>query len=173
MPTQPLQFAAERTKVSPGGDRVAQLGTMKRLNDARILMYSHDTFGLGHLRRCRAIAHALVDRFKGLTVLIISGSQIAGAFDFKARVDFVKIPSVIKLYSGEYTSINKHIDIADTLAIREALILETAEFFDPDGKFMARFPILPMATRSLAPHRVLETTGAAAEPRSASAGAQD
>ena len=141
MPTQPLQFAAERTKVSPGGDRVAQLGTMKRLNDARILMYSHDTFGLGHLRRCRAIAHALVDRFKGLTVLIISGSQIAGAFDFKARVDFVKIPSVIKLYSGEYTSINKHIDIADTLAIREALILETAEFFDPDVFIVDKEPM--------------------------------
>jgi predicted glycosyltransferase len=62
---------------------------MKRLNDARILMYSHDTFGLGHLRRCRAIAHALVENFKGLSVLIISGSQIAGAFAFKARVDFV------------------------------------------------------------------------------------
>ena len=30
-----------------------------RLNDARILMYSHDSFGLGHLRRCRTIAHAL------------------------------------------------------------------------------------------------------------------
>ncbi len=105
---------------------------MKRLNDARILMYSHDTFGLGHLRRCRTIAHALVERFKGLTVLIISGSQIAGAFDLKARVDFVKIPSVIKLYSGEYTSINEHIDIKDTLTMREALILETAELFDPD-----------------------------------------
>ena len=26
----------------------------------RILIYSHDTFGLGHLRRCRAIAHSLV-----------------------------------------------------------------------------------------------------------------
>jgi predicted glycosyltransferase len=26
----------------------------------RILIYSHDSFGLGHLRRCRAIAHALV-----------------------------------------------------------------------------------------------------------------
>ena len=105
---------------------------MKRLNDARILMYSHDTFGLGHLRRCRTIAHALVERFKGLTVLIISGSQIAGAFGFKARVDFVKIPSVIKLYSGDYTSISDHIDIHDTLAMREALILQTAELFDPD-----------------------------------------
>lgn len=114
---------------------------MKRLNDARILMYSHDTFGLGHLRRCRTIAHALVERFKGLTVLIISGSQIAGAFDFKARVDFVKIPSVIKLYSGEYTSISDHINIQDTLDIREALILETAKFFDPDMFIVDKEPM--------------------------------
>ena len=52
-----------------------------RLNDVRVLMYSHDTFGLGHLRRCRTIAHALVEKFKGVQVLIISGSPIAGAFD--------------------------------------------------------------------------------------------
>lgn len=47
---------------------------MRRLGNARILMYSHDTFGLGHLRRCRTIAHALVEQFKGLHVLIVSGS---------------------------------------------------------------------------------------------------
>ncbi|MEM7302097.1 MAG: glycosyltransferase [Pseudomonadota bacterium] len=105
---------------------------MKRLDDARILMYSHDTFGLGHLRRCRTIAHALVEQFKGVSVLIISGSQIAGAFDFRARVDFVKIPSVIKLYSGDYTSISDHIDIEDILTMREAIIRSTAEIFDPD-----------------------------------------
>ncbi len=114
---------------------------MKRLNDARILMYSHDTFGLGHLRRCRTIAHALVDRYKGLSVLIISGSQIAGAFAFKARVDFVKIPSVIKLYSGEYTSISDHIDIHDTLRMRESLILETADLFRPDIFIVDKEPL--------------------------------
>ncbi|MCB1428388.1 MAG: hypothetical protein KDJ66_04570, partial [Nitratireductor sp.] len=81
---------------------------MKRLEHVRILMYSHDTFGLGHLRRCRTIAHAIVERFKGVNVIIISGSQIAGAFDFRARVDFVKIPSVIKLYNGEYDSIGEY-----------------------------------------------------------------
>lgn len=26
----------------------------------RLLIYSHDTFGLGHLRRCQTIAHSLV-----------------------------------------------------------------------------------------------------------------
>ena len=64
---------------------------MRRYDHARVLMYSHDTFGLGHLRRCREIAHALVERFKRLQVLIVSGSSIAGAFDFRARVDFIKM----------------------------------------------------------------------------------
>ena len=106
---------------------------MKNLSvNARILMYSHDTFGLGHLRRCRTIAHALVEDYKGLMVLIISGSQIAGAFDYRARVDFVKIPSVIKRRNGEYTSLAEHIDLADTIKMRRSIIRHTAETFQPD-----------------------------------------
>lgn len=105
---------------------------MKRLEDVRILMYSHDTFGLGHFRRCRTIAHAIVERFKGVSVVIISGSQIAGAFDFRARVDFVKIPSVIKLYNGEYDSISDHISIDEILMMRKQIIQRTAEVFKPD-----------------------------------------
>jgi len=105
---------------------------IKRLENTRILMYSHDTFGLGHLRRCRAIAHAIVEEYKGVSVLIISGSQIAGAFDFKARVDFVKIPSVIKLYNGEYDSIGEYIDIDEILQMRKLIIQRTAEAFNPD-----------------------------------------
>ncbi len=105
---------------------------IKRLDHTRILMYSHDTFGLGHLRRCRAIAHSIVEHYKGVSVLIISGSQIAGAFDFKARVDFVKIPSVIKLYNGEYDSVGEYIDIEEILEMRKLIIQKTAEAFNPD-----------------------------------------
>ncbi|MEM7069331.1 MAG: glycosyltransferase [Pseudomonadota bacterium] len=105
---------------------------INRLEHIRILMYSHDTFGLGHLRRCRTIAHAIVEQFKGVSVLIISGSQIAGAFDFRARVDFVKIPSVIKLYNGEYDSIGEYIDIDEILEMRKLIIQRTAEAFQPD-----------------------------------------
>jgi len=102
------------------------------LEGKRLLIYSHDSFGLGHLRRCRAIAHDLVDRFRGLSVLILSGSPIIGSFDFKARVDFVRVPGVIKLRNGEYTSLSLHIDIEKTLAIRSSIIQHTAETFDPD-----------------------------------------
>jgi predicted glycosyltransferase len=105
---------------------------MRRFDHARILMYSHDTFGLGHLRRCRTIAHSLVEDFRGLQVLIISGAQIAGAFDYRARVDFVKIPSVIKLRNGEYTSLEQHIDLHETMKMRQSIIRSTAETFQPD-----------------------------------------
>ncbi|WP_394889308.1 glycosyltransferase family protein [Mesorhizobium sp. AaZ16] len=105
---------------------------MRRFEDARILMYSHDTFGLGHLRRCRTIAHSLVEDYRGLQVLIISGATIAGAFDYRARVDFVKIPSVIKLRNGEYTSLAQHMDLHETLKMRQSIIRHTAETFQPD-----------------------------------------
>ncbi len=109
--------------------------------DARILMYSHDTFGLGHLRRCRTIAHALVERYNGLSVLIISGSTIAGAFDYRARVDFLKIPSVIKLRNGEYTSLAQHIDLQDTIMMRRSIIMHTAQSFQPDIFIVDKEPL--------------------------------
>ncbi len=111
------------------------------MSDARILIYSHDTFGLGHLRRCRAIAHALVEHDKELSVLILSGSPIIGSFDFRARVDFVRVPGVIKLRSGDYTPLNLHIDIEKTLQIRSSIIHHTADIFDPDMFIVDKEPL--------------------------------
>jgi predicted glycosyltransferase len=72
-----------------------------------------------------------VDRFKGLSVLILSGSPIIGSFDFRARVDFVRIPGVIKLHNGAYQSLGLHIDLEQTMAMREAIIRHTAQAFRP------------------------------------------
>jgi len=109
--------------------------------DARVLIYSHDTFGLGHLRRCRAIAHALVGERRAMSVLILSGSPIIGNFDFRARVDFVRVPGVIKLRDGDYTSLALHIDIEETLAIRASIVRHTAAAFDPDLFIVDKEPL--------------------------------
>lgn len=98
----------------------------------KILIYSHDSFGLGHLRRCRAIAQSLVGAFDTLSVLILSGSPIIGSFEFRTRVDFVRVPGVIKLRNGEYTPLSLHLDIEQTLAIRSSIIEHTAQVFQPD-----------------------------------------
>ncbi len=107
----------------------------------RVLIYSHDSFGLGHLRRCREIAHALVAANRNLSVLILSGSPIIGSFDFRARVDFVRIPGVIKLRNGEYTSLKLHMDIDETMALRASIIEHTAKVYDPDLFLVDKEPL--------------------------------
>lgn len=98
----------------------------------RILMYSHDTYGLGHIRRTRAIANALVAAHGNLSVLIISGSSLAGSFNFAPGIDFVHVPGIAKSETGDYASATLRLDIAEVTAIREGLIRQTAESFRPD-----------------------------------------
>ena len=74
-------------------------------------------------------------------MLILSGSPIIGSFDFRSRVDFVRIPGVIKLRNGEYVSLNLHIDIEETLAMRSSIIRHTAEIFDPDMLIVDKEPL--------------------------------
>lgn len=113
----------------------------KHRNHSRVLIYSHDSFGLGHLRRCRTIAHHLVAQREDMSVLILSGSPVIGSFDFQPRVDFVRMPGVIKLSNGEYTSRSLHIETEETLALREAIIRQAADTFDPDLMLVDKEPL--------------------------------
>lgn len=112
-----------------------------RQKSSRVLIYSHDSFGLGHLRRCRSIAHSLVANRKNLSVLILSGSPIIGSFDFRARVDFVRVPGVIKLHNGEYSSLSLHMDIAEIMELRASIIRHTAAAFQPDVLIVDKEPL--------------------------------
>ena len=79
---------------------------MSTVYPARVLIYSHDSFGLGHLRRCRTLAQAIVSRYPNASVLILSGSPIVGSFEFPNRVDFVRVPGVIK-HAGAWYEVNQ------------------------------------------------------------------
>jgi predicted glycosyltransferase len=107
----------------------------------RVLIYSHDSFGLGHLRRCRAIAHALVGAHEDMSVLILSGSPIIGSFDFRSRVDFVRVPGVIKLSNGDYTSLSLDMDVEETLGLRASIMRHTADRFAPDLFIVDKEPL--------------------------------
>src|ERR671934_149188 len=69
---------------------------------ARLLMYTHDTYGLGHLRRSLAIAGHLSCAIPGLTTLLVTGSPVAHHFTLPARTDYVKLPSVVKTGDEQY-----------------------------------------------------------------------
>lgn len=106
---------------------------VKPVNRApHILLYSHDTFGLGHLRRSRAIAEALVSAFPGASALILTGSPVAGRFTFAPGVDHIRMPGVVKTVDAEYISESLNLDIEQTTALRASVILAAAATFNPD-----------------------------------------
>jgi predicted glycosyltransferase len=98
----------------------------------RILIYSHDTFGLGHLRRSRAIANAIVEEQPDASVVIISGSPVIGNFEFGSGVDYIRIPGVTKLPDGDYRCLNLNVSLDEAVGLRQSLILQAAKSLRPD-----------------------------------------
>ncbi len=99
---------------------------------SRVLFYSHDTFGLGHLRRSRTIAAAITAADDQISALIITGSPVAGRFTFPERVDYVRLPGVTKRSDGSYVSEKLSFDVEETTVIRAGLIKSLVKLFEPD-----------------------------------------
>ncbi|MBU3731421.1 MAG: hypothetical protein FGM26_07760 [Beijerinckiaceae bacterium] len=116
----------------PHSNRGRMANTQTGLRSPRVLIYSHDTFGLGHLRRSRAIANALVRSHPDASVVIISGSPVIGSFEYGDGVDFVRVPGVVKLPNGDYTSLNLNLGLDEAVALRETIIRSTAAALQPD-----------------------------------------
>ncbi|MFP4475598.1 MAG: glycosyltransferase family protein [Desulfatibacillaceae bacterium] len=105
---------------------------MSRRNKSahNILMYSHDTYGLGHIRRTMSIANHL--RGPNCNVLIMTGSPLVGRFTFPEHVDFVRIPGMIKRTNEEYQPLSIRIHPQHAINIRRNIITATAKAFAPD-----------------------------------------
>lgn len=107
----------------------------------RILIYGHDTYGLGHLRRNLAMATSLTRAMPAASILLITGSPSAGAFRMPDTVDFVKLPAVIKVASEEYESKSLRMSATDIIAMRSSLIRETTAAFQPDLVIIDHAPL--------------------------------
>jgi predicted glycosyltransferase len=108
----------------------------------RVLIYSHDSFGLGHVSRCRTIANALVEADQSVSVLILSGSPMIGSYEFRSGIDFVRVPGVVKqIDTGEYDSANLRVGVEHTMEMRTRIIRDTADIFRPDLFIVDKEPL--------------------------------
>lgn len=97
----------------------------------RILLYSHDSYGLGHLRRTLTLAEALVGALPLPQVLVVTGSPLATFFGCPDGVGLIKLPSVTKDASGAYAPRSMSIGLEDVLRLRRRLFLEAFRVFAP------------------------------------------
>lgn len=98
----------------------------------RILVYSHDTYGLGHLRRSLLVASRLAAGPLRPAVLIATGSARAHAFELPPGCDVLKLPSVVKGPDGGYHARTLDLPLEDVLRLRGELIVQAAGSFRPD-----------------------------------------
>jgi predicted glycosyltransferase len=106
-----------------------------------VLLYSHDSYGLGHVSRCRTIANAIVAADSSNSVLILSGSPVIGSYEFRSGIDFVRIPGVVKQITGEYDSANLRLGVEHTMEIRSRIIRDTADIYRPDLFIVDKEPL--------------------------------
>ncbi len=105
---------------------------MNRIRPPSILMYSHDGFGLGHLKRNFTIAKKIVQEIPGSQVLLLMGHISVPFHPIPNGIDFLKLPSIIKVNDEQWLPRNLTMDAESLRKMRSALIRQTAEHFIPD-----------------------------------------
>lgn len=98
----------------------------------RVLIYSHDTFGLGNIRRMLEVARYLVESSPEVSVLIITGSPMLHAFRIPARIDYVKLPCLSRGVDGRYGARFLDLTLDATVRLRANLISSAIGDFAPD-----------------------------------------
>lgn len=96
------------------------------------MVYSHDTFGLGNIRRMLAICKHLLDTVPGLSVLLISGSPMLHSFRLPKGLDYIKLPCLGRSDRGELSAKYLGTETDEVLKLRSDLMLSAATNFKPD-----------------------------------------
>jgi predicted glycosyltransferase len=109
-----------------------QVHSPQPLPGPRIALYSHDTMGLGHIRRNQLIAMALAAPPLNATVLLITGVREGGAFPMPAGIDSVVLPAYRKEADGAYASRSLNIGIDQLVEFRADLIDLALKRFQPE-----------------------------------------
>lgn len=123
---------------------------------SRIALYSHDTFGLGHLRRCLKLAQAIRSSVLVTEGLILTGSPWAHLFSLPPGFQLVRLPSVVK-HGPTYMPRDQHCGLDSLMAARGRRIARTLDSFRPDLVVVDNVPcgllgeVLP-AMRALKSH---------------------
>jgi len=106
-------------------------GTRTR-SESRLLFYSHDGFGLGHLRRNLKLASRLTADLPGASAVLLAGYPGTPGLDLPRGVDLIKLPSIRKVATGQWEPRQLHLPLPQLQEIRRAVIRQVFDSFAPD-----------------------------------------
>jgi predicted glycosyltransferase len=107
---------------------------------SRILVYSPDSDGLGHITRMLAIGTHMAGTLEDASVLMVSGSPLPEGLRLAPRVHHIKLPSVARKWQGDAASRSLRPDSGDLIELRANLIRGAVVDFRPDMILIDREP---------------------------------
>ncbi|NJN31139.1 MAG: glycosyltransferase [Synechococcales cyanobacterium RM1_1_8] len=106
----------------------------------KLLVYSHDAFGLGNIRRMVAICEYLLKALPDLSILVISGSPALHQLRLPAGLDYVKLPCLSRDEAGNLGVRFLNTQVDETVQLRSQLIRTVTAHFQPDAVLVDKKP---------------------------------
>ncbi len=106
---------------------------------SRIMFYSHDTFGLGHIRRTQKLANACAGPERA--ILIACASPKASSFGSQPGIEYLNLPGFTKQVTGDYVPRSLPLAVEEFVNLRGSLLLSAARSFDPDILIIDKEPL--------------------------------
>jgi predicted glycosyltransferase len=108
----------------------------------KVALYSHDTMGLGHMRRNILVAQAFASSELRTAMLLIAGSLEAARFSMPEGVDCLTLPALRKeIEGGQYHSRRLDVSLENLTDIRTRTICAALEAFEPDVLIVDKEPL--------------------------------
>jgi len=98
----------------------------------KIVLYSHDTFGMGNIRRTLLLSQEFITEYPGASILIITGSPMIHAFRIPTGIDYIKLPCVDRFAAEQYAPRYLSGCSEEVKQTREAILRESVLRFNPD-----------------------------------------
>ena len=107
----------------------------------RVMMYSPDSIGLGHMRRNSTIAAEIIRANPTASVALLVGSGAGAFFSLPKGIDTIKLPSVQKVASEKWVARTLNITAHETCAMRGRIIKDVVHDLKPDVFLADHLPL--------------------------------
>jgi predicted glycosyltransferase len=126
----------------PRAQQLQRRAAPRRETRRRALFYSHDVFGLGHMRSTLTIVSELARLRREAALLALTGSFQTDAWELPSNFDYIKLPTMTKrqLYTGLPERAGAPGAFANHSFLREAVIEGVVDAFEPQLVFVENAP---------------------------------
>lgn len=106
----------------------------------RMMMYSQDGFGLGHMRRTTSIANQIVRTRRDAAILTMADSRLGQFFETSTNHDYLKLPSIFKAGPGDWRAVSLPMPFEAVSTMRRELIRSAVLSYQPHVLLVDHMP---------------------------------